>query len=675
MKKREDNVREFCGENRELFALLCDYVNGNAERGYPFVYAVAGGEQGFCSAMTHAYRDRATSLSFVKSECSGGKISLVYRSVSESLEFETVIENESGSFCQRTTVTNTGDSPAVLTMLCNRLCFGGYGEKFDGEDYELGFCNQTWYNEGQWRFVRLSEVGVTDDGAAPPTGCFEINGLSSQTTSRYFPNLYLRDIKNDVCYYCECEPSGKWHMSVGLRRGWWTSDGEIILTCGSAEDRSLQFFHTLAPNESYASAECVYGVVRGGVEAALKRQYIARRHARDKILHIPPVVFNDYMNCLWGEPEEEKCLRLARTAKDCGAQVYMTDAGWFGDKKQGWSDGLGLWKHDSDRFDGGVIPFIKKINEIGLTAGVWFELECCASSVAEKLPRDWFVSYRGELFGNAARKFFDFRNASVREYLLGKIKPLADAGVRYIKNDYNDSYYACGEEGCYGLQENRQAFFSFIDELYNLYPNMIIENCASGAMRSDGGMLKYFALQSISDQDDYRLYPSIVKGSLLNALPEQLGIWCMPRPVHCSGRKTDADPVDIAVFGFVSALAGIPYLSGRIDLCEDEELKIIKNGIKLYKEQADFIRNSTPEFPLGIKKRIDYDALVLSDGNKRLLYVWRLDGDSRIEIPVGDVSRIEQLFPHISAETKLSGNKITVRLKNKYTAAIFKLNG
>ena len=47
------------------------------------------------------------------------------------------------------------------------------------------------------------------------------------------------------------------------------------------------------------------------------------------------------------------------------------------------------------------------------------------------------------------------------------------------------------------------AYYAFIDELTEKYPDLIIENCPSGAMRCDHGTLKRFHFQSISDQDHF----------------------------------------------------------------------------------------------------------------------------------------------------------------------------
>ncbi|MGN1052996.1 MAG: hypothetical protein ACI4SH_06385, partial [Candidatus Scatosoma sp.] len=213
------------------------------------------------------------------------------------------------------------------------------------------------------------------------------------------------------------------------------------------------------------------------------------------------------------------------------------------------------------------------------------------------------------------------------------------------------------------------------DRLYDGYPGLIVENCASGAMRSDGTTLRHFSLQSISDQDDYRLYPSIVKGSLLNVLPEQLAVWCMPRPVHCAKKTKTVNQSDLIAFNFVSALAGVPYLGGRIDLCTAEEKALIAYGVKTYVRWRRFVSRSTPRFPLGVTaSEKGWDALELACGKKRsLLYVWRLDGEEYLKLPVKGDFAIKQEFPVKKVEIRTEQDGIGLVLKNKYSAVLFSL--
>lgn len=663
------------------FAFLQRFLAPSEEQDgvLPFACVTASGEPGFNASMTAAYRDRDSGMRLHAARREGNAARLTYRAEGGLCAEVTIERVCPGAYRQRVRVINEGERPVKLTVLANSVCFSEYGAGLPQERYRLSYCVQTWYGEGQWRRCMPQEAGLFDEGGPPPTSSFGLCGISSQTTSKYFPNVYWEDLQEKKCWFCELEPVGKWHMSFGLRRKWWEKSGTVILSCGCAEDRWLNFVHELRPGEDYTSADCLFGVADGGIDEALRIQTEARRLSRRRQPEQPSVVFNDYMNCLWADPDEETCLRLASFAKRAGADVYVMDSGWFADRGINWTDGLGGWETDSDRFPSGLCKFISRLKEMGLVPGLWFELEVCSEKLAEQMPPDWFVCTGGERYGSKVRRFFDFTNPQVRSYLSAKVEKLLRAGIRFIKNDYNDSYYAFGEEGAYNLQQNQRAFYDFVEELYGRYPDLIIENCASGAMRSDGGAMRHFAMQSFSDQDDYRLYPSIVKGSLRNILPEQLGIWCMPHPVHCSGRdlNTRTRPQDLIAYNFVSALAGVPYLSGRLDLCSEEELDLIAQGVALAKQLYGFVRRSYPQFPQGMSNisARDWDSMILSDGSgkEKLLFVWRLEGGPCRSFPLKAEASLCQLFPPAPAAVQRQGGRVAITLENCYSAALFRI--
>ena len=64
------------------------------------------------------------------------------------------------------------------------------------------------------------------------------------------------------------------------------------------------------------------------------------------------VIFNDYMNCLFGDPTTEKLLPLIDAAAEAGCEYFCIDAGWY--SKGEWWDGVGQWLPSKERFPGGI---------------------------------------------------------------------------------------------------------------------------------------------------------------------------------------------------------------------------------------------------------------------------------------------------------------------------------
>ena len=69
------------------------------------------------------------------------------------------------------------------------------------------------------------------------------------------------------------------------------------------------------------------------------------------------------------------------------------------------------------------------------------------------------------------------------------------------------------------------------------HPGLIIENCASGGMRTDYAMLSRLQLQSTSDQQDFLRYPPIAAAAPAAITPEQAAIWAYPQPASPTTRS------------------------------------------------------------------------------------------------------------------------------------------
>ena len=269
-------------------------------------------------------------------------------------------------------------------------------------------------------------------------------------------------------------------------------------------------------------------------------------------------------------------------------------------------------------------------------------------------------------------------------------------GVRYIKNDHNNGEGVgatlYGESPAEGLINNGNALLQFIDSLYEKYPDLIIENCAGGAKRSDWGTLKHFHIQSTSDQEDYVKYTSVIAGSLTFMPPEKAGIWCYPYPLSFEERNLNDLPQEKkealkdgkqTIFNVVNGMMGAMYLSGRIDKMDECNFKLLQEGVTLYKQERAFIKEAYPAYLKGRVRLSDKteNALGLVNDNQTemLLAVWNLSDEARaVEV---DLSRYaldncELIYPITDEkpESFMYQNSIlTCEFKNAKSAILFKL--
>ena len=661
----------------------------------PFTYTISGKHHSLQASATNAYAN-VKDITFTSCKTDKNCVQITYNSQADNLQVDVYIELFKGykAVKQHVVITNTGEKPVFLTGVSSV-----FSKAFDVEDIseleniKLMYCRQSWQGEGQWHEDNLEELGINYTGVNPPTTAFCINSQSSHTTSKYYPLVFLRSKEKDKCFYCEILPEGGWYIETEIRRFWEQKQCSLYINSGGANERLLKFSKKLEQNQSYKTAACIYGFGDYCLDNSVKELYKARRAINKRNLDNTRVFYNDYMNCLWASPDKDKTIKLIEAAAQAGCQAYVIDAGWFIDERTNWDMLLGDWETSSNRFgDKGLKGIIDIIHSYNMMAGVWFEIEVAGEkSKIYSMPDDWYIIKNGLRVGGGSRVFFNFSNKEACSYLAKKMQTLIDMGIRFIKNDYNDSYCFAdidGEEQ-YGLQKNLLAFYDFIDDLCKKNPHLIIENCASGALRSDRKALSYFHMQSVSDQEDYRLYPSIIKGTLICSVPEQTGIWCMPYPVRFNERNIQdfAETEDFlnkftdgeeTIFNIVNSLCSVMYLTGRIDKSDSLNKELILSGVKTAKELFDFIKNCYPQVDNLYRvsnKQWDYLFLTNEDNSQKLLYVWRLDSkDDNIQIDItGYVA--EQIFPSNSFATIVNqdNNKLTLNFKNKYNARLYKL--
>jgi alpha-galactosidase len=353
----------------------------------------------------------------------------------------------------------------------------------------------------------------------------------------------------------------------------------------------------------------------------------------------PVVVFNDYMNTLMGDPTTAKLLPLVEAAARAGAEYFCIDAGWYDDGGDWW-DSVGLWEPSVTRFpDGGLRRVVDAIRAAGMVPGLWLEPEVVGvrSPLAERLPDEAFLQRHGVRLTEHDRHLLDLRHRDVVKHLDEVVDRLVgDFGVGYFKLDYNVTPGAgtdldADSPGDGLLQQNR-AHLDWIDGVLARHPDLVIENCASGAMRSDYALLSRLDLQSTSDQQNPLLYPPIAAGALVGIVPEQAANWAYPQP-----DMTDEE----IVFTLSTGLAGRLYLSGKLPDMTPEQAALVADGVGLAKRWTSRLVDAVPFWPLGLP---GWDAPLVVSGlratDESLVVVWWRGAEATeldLDLPAGAV--------------------------------------
>ena len=583
---------------------------------------------------------------------------------------------------QTNELENVGQEDVVVTE-CSSCAVGfiGLGENAawaKNDRIRVHYAISRWQGESQWRTAGLEELGVYPCSTHKWDKTeWTIRSQSSWSTGSYLPLVIIEDTETNESWFVEVEGAIPWQIKITSLRG---SSGNFISLSAGMIDETGGWKLTLKSGEKYSTVPAVFGVVKGNFNEAVnalidyKRQNCAYPNIK------APIVFNDFMNCAWGMQTEGTTKALIDKAAEVGVECFCIDDGWAYN---------GLWTTKDEKFgkDGvkGIIDYIQSKN---MLAGLWFELEATSDEAAEKFGTDdWYMTRNGYAFPHYHPKL-NMRNEKACKFLEDTVAYYYDLGVRYIKNDYNtpsgygtDGY---GDSPAEGVRKNTEAFYELIKRIRARCPELIIENCGSGAMRSDGGTLKLFDLQSTSDQEDYKLYPSIAIGSYAFIPPERAGVWAYPYPLrHANIRDGWVDVEGLAdgtqtVFNMVTGMSGLLYLSGRIDLADACNTALIKEGVSQYKQMRVFIPNSYPLFfePMKGMREDTYYIYGLTDKEKTKAYVYAwFERQTEICIDIPDFSKYNVVYPKESADVEVRLDKKVLRLKAKkeYSAFIIEL--
>ncbi|MFF3847717.1 alpha-galactosidase [Streptomyces sp. NPDC002328] len=599
------------------------------------------------------------------------------------LAADVTLEATEGTGCLRSRVrlVNEGSAPIRLESV-STLTLGGIVDAAGGLDgLTLHWADNDWLAECRWRQAPFRERVVPLSRSAhghEGRGCFERYSQGSWSTGRHLPLAGLTDGEGRAWLW-QIESSAGWRFETGER------EGAAYVALFGPDDAHHQWHHTLAPGEEFHTVPAV--LVRtetGGLDAAFgeltdHRRAVRRDHPDHRTL---PVIYNDYMNTLMGDPTTERLLPLIEAAGAAGAEVFVIDAGWYDDDAQGWWDAVGAWEPAPNRFPDGLLEVLDAIRRHGMTPGLWLEPEVVGvrSPLAHTLPAEAFFRRGGVRVTEHGRHHLDLRHPAARAHLDEVVDRLVgEWGVGYLKLDYNinigpGTENGGGESAGAGLLGHHRAHLDWMASVLDRYPRLVLENCGSGGLRMDYAQLAVAQLQSTSDQQDLLRYPPIAAAAPTAVTPEQAAVWAYPQPDHS---------LDEIAFTLTGALLGRVHLSGFLNHMNDEQLGLVRSAISVYKDLRPELGGTRPFWPLGLPAWDDeWIAQGLRGEKSTFLTVWRrepgADTERTLTIPHlrGAQVRPAVLYPataDTTAEWDADAGTLTVSLPRANTAVLLGL--
>lgn len=299
-------------------------------------------------------------------------------------------------------------------------------------------------------------------------------------------------------------------------------NGSTRVLMGIGDD---DFGWRLAPGESFYTPEAVLvysDTGLGGMSRTFHRLYNQNLIRGEWKTKHRPLLINNWEGTYF-DFDEEKLFAIAQWAKETGLEMFVMDDGWFG-KRNDDTSGLGDWFVNTDKLKGGISPLVRRVKDLGLRFGIWYEPEMISpDSDLYRAHPDWAIRVpnRTPSIGRH-QMILDMTRADVRDYLFGRMSDmLSNNPIDYVKWDFNRNIT---EAGSALLPAERQKEFyhryilgtyELMDRLLKAFPHLLLENCSGGGGRYDPGMMYYSPQIWCSDNTDALSRVDIQFGSSL----------------------------------------------------------------------------------------------------------------------------------------------------------------
>lgn len=366
-----------------------------------------------------------------------------------------------------------------------------------------------------------------------------------------------------------------------------------------------EFGWKLNSGDSFQTPEVIFSYTDNGFNALSQQlgAFYAQHLINPHFAHQErPILINNW-EATFMDFTEDKLMPIVERAKELGIEMFVLDDGWFGHRDDDRSS-LGDWFVDEKKFNHGIAGFAKRVHDLDMKFGLWFEPEMI--SIDSKLYQthpEWMIKTPGRGQTPGRHQFvLDMSRQEVVDYLFGLMSHIIqDAKLDYIKWDMNRNITEM-----YGadLPANQQLEFShrYILGVYDLYdrltkafPDVLFESCASGGGRFDLGMMYYAPQAWCSDDTDAVERIKIQDGTSYGYTPSMWGAHVSAVPNDQVGRLTSIDMrAKVAYFGAFGYELDVTELS-------DEEQATIKQQVAFYKQYrklfqfGTFYRLETPD--------------------------------------------------------------------------------
>lgn len=302
----------------------------------------------------------------------------------------------------------------------------------------------------------------------------------------------------------------------------------------------------LASGDMFTTPEAVLVYSDAGLNAMSQKYHALYRSrlCRGKWRDAPrPVLINNWEGTYFNF-DEEKILEIARRAREIEVELFVLDDGWFGKRDQD-NCSLGDWVVDRRKLPGGIDGLARKINEMGLKFGLWFEPEMVSpDSDLYRAHPDWCLHVEGRARSEARQQLIlDLSRREVQDYIIEAVSAvLRSAPISYVKWDMNRNMteaFNCTLPAGRKMETQHRymlGLYRVLDEIVSAFPEVLFESCSGGGGRFDAGMLYYMPQTWTSDDTDPMERLKIQYGTSMAYPPSAMGAHVSASPNHQTAR-------------------------------------------------------------------------------------------------------------------------------------------
>lgn len=393
--------------------------------------------------------------------------------------------------------------------------------------FELAYNhNFEWGREGDFWFEPLSG------------GVKTVNGEKKGRSGWGRPAFWARNLCNGQVFVCELAWGGNYEFALDcrLRGADWPWAGvrtanqisELYFRMGlSGHDNVLR---VLDAGETIRTPAVHLGLFQCDVDQIVQATH---EHVRHVVMpaQIPgrevevEANHRGYLCDRENVPDIKKDIDVAASL---GAEMYVIDAGWYGNEPNKWWNNAGDW-HDGPwlKSGGGLKAIVDHAHRRGMKFGLWVEVEAAgANSTLKKEHPDWLLCRDGQPI--AGGRALDLTKPQVAKFVETTIvRLIRQYKLDMYRIDHNHCLQPAGNRQHQGFTEDLT--WRYYDSLYGLFdrvrakfPKVVFQNCAGGGGRLDWGTMAHFHNTELSDWMRLPRGVKILNGVSMSLPPEVL---------------------------------------------------------------------------------------------------------------------------------------------------------